>query len=184
MGTKIATFFQTTTMIISIPSVIILTCLFLSLWGGSIRFTTPSCLRSRSCRVRPSGATGCLWASIHRPALARHLLCIAHSITVWRPRNSSGVSPRIYHWYPEKRRRGRQQEAKPGGAAPRHSLLHVMPKKNDAAARTGRDRFPMFLKDDSGQLGAQHGGGGATAESVHPQLSKTLRRQRIPHHHL
>src|SRR5437868_311268 len=38
MGTKIATFFQTTAMIISIPSVIILTCLFLSLWGGSIRF--------------------------------------------------------------------------------------------------------------------------------------------------
>src|SRR2546425_1292663 len=41
MGTKIATFFQTTTMIISIPSVIILTCLFISLWGGSIRFNTP-----------------------------------------------------------------------------------------------------------------------------------------------
>src|SRR5688572_20473189 len=33
MGTKISTFFQTTTMIISIPSVIILTCLFISLWG-------------------------------------------------------------------------------------------------------------------------------------------------------
>jgi hypothetical protein len=41
MGTKISTFFQTTTMIISIPSVIILTCLFISLWGGSIRFNTP-----------------------------------------------------------------------------------------------------------------------------------------------
>src|SRR2546421_1165906 len=41
MGTRISTFFQTTTMIISIPSVIILTCLFLSLWGGSIRFNTP-----------------------------------------------------------------------------------------------------------------------------------------------
>jgi len=41
MGTKISTFFQTTTMIISIPSVIILTCLFLSLWGASIRFNTP-----------------------------------------------------------------------------------------------------------------------------------------------
>jgi cytochrome c oxidase subunit I len=37
MGTAISTFFQTTTMIISIPSVIILTCLFISLWGGSIR---------------------------------------------------------------------------------------------------------------------------------------------------
>ena len=41
MGTKISTFFQTTTMIISIPSVIILTCLLISLWGGSIRFNTP-----------------------------------------------------------------------------------------------------------------------------------------------
>ena len=41
MGTKIATFFQATTMMISIPSVIILTCLFISLWGGSIRFNTP-----------------------------------------------------------------------------------------------------------------------------------------------
>jgi len=41
MGTVISTFFQTTTMIISIPSVVILTALIVSLWGGSIRFTTP-----------------------------------------------------------------------------------------------------------------------------------------------
>ena len=41
LGTRIATFFQTTTMMISIPSVIILTCLLISLWGGSIRFNTP-----------------------------------------------------------------------------------------------------------------------------------------------
>ena len=41
MGTAISAFFQTTTMIISIPSVIILTALLLSLWGGSIRFTVP-----------------------------------------------------------------------------------------------------------------------------------------------
>src|SRR5208337_224155 len=33
MGQRIATFFQATTMIISIPSVVILTCMFLSLWG-------------------------------------------------------------------------------------------------------------------------------------------------------
>ncbi|MEK6372899.1 MAG: cbb3-type cytochrome c oxidase subunit I [Acidobacteriota bacterium] len=41
MGTTISAFFQTTTMIISIPSVIILSALFISLWGGSIRFNTP-----------------------------------------------------------------------------------------------------------------------------------------------
>jgi cytochrome c oxidase subunit 1 len=41
MGTTMSAFFQTTTMIISIPSVVILTALLVSLWGGSIRFTTP-----------------------------------------------------------------------------------------------------------------------------------------------
>ncbi|HWO57676.1 MAG TPA: cbb3-type cytochrome c oxidase subunit I, partial [bacterium] len=41
MGTAISAFFQTTTMIISIPSVIIITALVISLWGGSIRFSTP-----------------------------------------------------------------------------------------------------------------------------------------------
>jgi cytochrome c oxidase subunit 1 len=33
MGTSISAFFQVTTMIISIPSVVILTALLLSLWG-------------------------------------------------------------------------------------------------------------------------------------------------------
>ena len=41
MGTAISAFFQATTMIISIPSVIILSALILSLYGGSIRFNTP-----------------------------------------------------------------------------------------------------------------------------------------------
>ena len=41
MGTTLGTFFQITTMIISIPSVVLITSLMLSLWGGSIRFTTP-----------------------------------------------------------------------------------------------------------------------------------------------
>ncbi|MCH8960184.1 MAG: cbb3-type cytochrome c oxidase subunit I, partial [Bacteroidetes bacterium] len=41
MGTAISAFFQVTTMIISIPSVIILSALFISLWGASIRFTVP-----------------------------------------------------------------------------------------------------------------------------------------------
>ena len=41
MGTTMSSFFQTTTMIISIPSVIILSALFLSLYGGSIRYNTP-----------------------------------------------------------------------------------------------------------------------------------------------
>ncbi|MCA1563356.1 MAG: cbb3-type cytochrome c oxidase subunit I, partial [Acidobacteria bacterium] len=42
MGTTMSAFFQTTTMIISIPSVVILSAFFLSLYGASIRFTTPA----------------------------------------------------------------------------------------------------------------------------------------------
>ncbi len=41
MKTSLAYFFMTTTMVISIPSVAILSCLLFSLWGGSIRFTVP-----------------------------------------------------------------------------------------------------------------------------------------------
>src|SRR3954465_9721989 len=41
MGTTMSAFFQTTTMIISIPSVVVLTALLLSLWGAAIRVTTP-----------------------------------------------------------------------------------------------------------------------------------------------
>jgi cytochrome c oxidase subunit 1 len=41
MGTKISAFFQATTMIISIPSVVILSALILTLYGGSIRFNSP-----------------------------------------------------------------------------------------------------------------------------------------------
>jgi cytochrome c oxidase subunit 1 len=41
MGTTLGAFFQVTTMIISVPSVVLITSLMLSLWGGSIQFTTP-----------------------------------------------------------------------------------------------------------------------------------------------
>jgi cytochrome c oxidase subunit 1 len=40
MGTTLSTFFQITTMIVSVPSVVLITALVLSLWGGSIRFPT------------------------------------------------------------------------------------------------------------------------------------------------
>jgi cytochrome c oxidase subunit 1 len=41
MGTVISAFFQTTTMIISVPSIVILTCFMVSMWGGSIRYNVP-----------------------------------------------------------------------------------------------------------------------------------------------
>ena len=65
MGTTMSAFFQTTTMIISIPSVIILTALLLSLWGGSIRFNDADAVRAgvpADVRHRRSDRV-CRWAS-------------------------------------------------------------------------------------------------------------------------
>ena len=76
MGTAMAAFFQTTTMIISIPSVVILTALIISLWGGSIRFNTPMLFAARlSPDVRHRRAHGASARLQHRghPA-ARHVL--------------------------------------------------------------------------------------------------------------
>src|SRR4029434_3276673 len=41
MGAVVSAFFQTTTVLISMPSLIILSAFFISLGGGSIRFNTP-----------------------------------------------------------------------------------------------------------------------------------------------
>ena len=56
MGSAVSAFFQTTTLIISIPSVIILSAFFISLWGGSIRFNTPM-LFATSTIDRPESRT-------------------------------------------------------------------------------------------------------------------------------
>ena len=67
MGSVITTFFQTTTVLISIPSVILLTCLMISLWGGSIRFTIPMLFATAFLLSHPpllkQRATRCLTVS-------------------------------------------------------------------------------------------------------------------------
>jgi cytochrome c oxidase subunit I len=95
MGTKIATFFQTTTMIISIPSVIILTCLLISLWGGSIRFNTPMLFALAFLPMFGiGGLTGLpLGSARQRHPPARHLLRHRRtSTTSWRRERSSRCS--------------------------------------------------------------------------------------------
>ena len=76
MGTRIATFFQTTTMMISIPSVIILTALFISLWGASIRFTTPMLFALGFLPMFGIGGSDRVAAGFQRQrhSSARHLL--------------------------------------------------------------------------------------------------------------
>src|SRR3989475_7478384 len=103
MGTKIATFFQTTTMIISIPSVIILTCFFISLWGGSIRFTVPMLFALAFLPMFGIGGLTGLPLGFNFTDLYLHdtYYVIAHFHYVVAPGTIFGLFAGIYYWYPQ-----------------------------------------------------------------------------------
>ncbi len=103
MGTKISTFFQTTTMIISIPSVIILTCLFISLWGGSIRFNTPMLFALSFLPMFGIGGLTGLPLGFNFSDLLLHdtYYVIAHFHYVVAPGTIFGLFAGVYYWFPK-----------------------------------------------------------------------------------
>src|SRR5438128_8116791 len=102
MGTRVATFFQTTTMIISIPSVIILTCMFLSLWGGSIRFNTPMLFVMAFLPMFGIGGLTGLPLGFNFSDLHLHdtYYIIAHFHYIVAPRTIFALLAGAYFWFP------------------------------------------------------------------------------------
>lgn len=103
MGTVISAFFQTTTMIISIPSVVILTALFLSLWGGSIRYTTPMLFALAFLPMFGIGGLTGLPLGLNISDIPLHdtYYVIGHFHYVVAPGTLMALFAGIYYWYPK-----------------------------------------------------------------------------------
>jgi cytochrome c oxidase subunit 1 len=103
MGTAMAAFFQTTTMIISIPSVAILTSLIISLWGGSIRFNTPMLFALAFLPMFGIGGLTGLPLGLNVADIPLHdtYYVIAHFHYVVAPGTIFALFAGIYYWFPK-----------------------------------------------------------------------------------
>jgi cytochrome c oxidase subunit I len=114
MGTTMAAFFQTTTMIISIPSVVILTALVISLWGGSIRFNTPMLFALAFLPMFGIGGLTGLPLGLNVTDIPLHdtYYVIAHFHYVVAPGTIFALFAGVYYWYPEGNRADDERDAR------------------------------------------------------------------------
>jgi cytochrome c oxidase subunit I len=103
MGTMMSTYFQITTVLISVPSVILLTGLMISLYGGSIRFNPQMLFASAFLPMFGiGGLTGLPLAFIFIDlALHDTYYVIGHFHYVVAPGSIFAFFAGVYHWYPK-----------------------------------------------------------------------------------
>jgi cytochrome c oxidase subunit 1 len=103
MGVAMSTFFQATTMIISIPSVIILTCFVITLWGASIRFTVPMLFATAFLPMFAIGGLTGLPLGLTASDIHLHdtWYVIGHFHYVVAPGTIFALFAGIYYWFPK-----------------------------------------------------------------------------------
>lgn len=103
MGTALSSFFQATTMIISIPSVIILTVFVLTLWGASIRYTVPMLFALAFLPMFAIGGLTGLPLGLTASDIYLHdtYYVIGHFHYVVAPGTLMALMAGVYHWYPK-----------------------------------------------------------------------------------
>jgi len=103
MGAKVATFFQITTVMISVPSVVLLTSLLISLWGGSIRFNVPMLFATAFLPMFGIGGLTGIPLAFNAVDLYLHdtYYVIAHFHYVVAPGTIFALFAGVYFWYPK-----------------------------------------------------------------------------------
>jgi len=103
MGTAVASWFQTTTMIISIPSMVFLAVLVFTLWGGSIRFTTPMLFALAWIPMFGIGGLTGLPLGLAPPDIHLHdtYYVIGHFHYVVAPGSIIAFFAGLYYWFPK-----------------------------------------------------------------------------------
>ena len=103
MGPTMSAFFQVTTMIISIPSVIIVSALLLSLYGGSIRFTVPALFALAFLPMFGLGGLTGLPLGLAATDIPLHdtYYIIGHFHYIVAPGTMFAIFAGIYYWFPK-----------------------------------------------------------------------------------
>ena len=102
MSTTMSGFFQVTTMIISIPSVVLITSLMLSLWGGSIRFTIPMLFALAFIPMFGLGGLSGLPLGLAASDVQLHdtWYVVGHFHYLVAPGTLLAIFAGIYYWFP------------------------------------------------------------------------------------
>jgi cytochrome c oxidase subunit 1 len=102
MGTSLTAFFQVTTFIISIPSVILISSLVLTLWGGSITFNTPMLFALAFLPMFGIGGLTGLPLGLAASDVTLHdtYYVVGHFHYLVAPGTVFALFAGIYHWWP------------------------------------------------------------------------------------
>jgi cytochrome c oxidase subunit 1 len=103
MGPTMSAFFQVTTMIISVPSVVIISALLLSLWGGSLRFTVPALFALAFLPMFGIGGLTGLPLGLAASDVPLHdtYYVVGHFHYVVAPGTLFALFAGVYYWFPK-----------------------------------------------------------------------------------